>query len=579
VSGAASDGSPTTSFPPRAPTLPDEEERLAELFSRLSDQAQRGEKVDLEAVCDAHPDLATELRGLWGVVRVAREVGSRATSNESDSKPSTFNPSPPLPCQFGKYELLERVGSGGMGVVYRAKSFTPHRIVALKMLQSGALATEDERRRFREEAEKGGRLEHPGIVPVYDVGEFQGQMYFVMRYIEGQTLSRRVAEGPLSPREAARILSQVCDAIEFAHQRGVIHRDLKPSNIILDEKGQPHVTDFGLAKDLDGVHESLTRTGAVLGTPAYMSPEQADGRRHLVGPVSDVYSLGSVLYHMLTGRPPFQATHAFEIQMMVREQEPTLPRFLNPKVDRDLEMIAMRALQKPPDLRQPSAAALQADLDAYLRGETPPSNSGRFTHIIGRLIRETHHATILENWGLLWMWHSVALFAICCLTNVLHLSGIQNYLYYFALWTAGLGSWAAVFWWLRKKQGPVLFVERQIAHVWGASMICIGCLFPVEAMLQLEVLKLSPVLALVSGMVFVVKAGILSGAFYFQAAALFATAFVMAAFPDYSHFIYGVVAALCFFLPGLKYYRQRRANLREPVNSLSSANRKGDTLT
>jgi hypothetical protein len=136
VSGAASDGSPTTSFPPRAPTLPDEEERLAELFSRLSDQAQRGEKVDLEAVCDAHPDLATELRGLWGVVRVAREVGSRATSNESDSKPSTFNPSPPLPCQFGKYELLERVGSGGMGVVYRAKSFTPHRIVALKMLQA-----------------------------------------------------------------------------------------------------------------------------------------------------------------------------------------------------------------------------------------------------------------------------------------------------------------------------------------------------------------------------------------------------------------------------------------------------------
>lgn len=556
----ASDGLPTTTFAPSSSPALDDEERLAELFSKLSDQAQRGEKVDLEAVCAAHPALASELRGLLGVVRVAREVGSRATSADSDSKPSTFNPAPPLPCQFGKYELLERVGSGGMGVVYRAKSFTPQRIVALKMLQSGALATADERRRFREEAEKGGRLEHPAIVPVYDVGEYQGQMYFVMRFIEGQTLSRRLADGPLPPREAAQILARVCDAIEFAHCHGVIHRDLKPSNIILDEKGQPHVTDFGLAKDLDGTNESLTRTGTVLGTPAYMSPEQADGRRHLVGPVSDVYSLGSVLYHMLTGRPPFQASHAFELQMMVREQEPILPHFINPKVDRDLEMIAMRALQKPPDLRQESAAALQADLEAYLRGETPPSNSGRFSHIIGRLIRETHHATILENWGLLWMWHSVALFAICCLTNILQLAGVRSPLYYFALWTAGLGSWAAVFWWLRKKQGPVLFVERQIAHVWGASMICIACLFPVEWMLHLDVLKLSPVLALVSGMVFVVKAGILSGAFYFQAAALFATAFLMAAFPDYSHFIYGIVAALCFFLPGLKYYRQRRAN-------------------
>lgn len=558
--GAPQEGPATASFTPTFSVDDDADERLAEIFSRLSEQAQRGEKADIEAACLAHPDLATELRGLWGVVRVTREVGSRAAAIDPDSRPSKFSPAPALPCQFGKYELLERVGAGGMGVVYRAKSFTPHRIVALKMLQSGALATEEERRRFREEAEKGGRLEHPSIVPVYDVGEYQGQMYFVMRFIEGQTLSKKLVDGAISPRESARILARVCEAIEFAHQRGVIHRDLKPSNIILDENGQPHVTDFGLAKDLDAGYESLTRTGAVLGTPAYMSPEQADGRRHLVGPVSDVYSLGSVLYHLLTGRPPFQATHAFELQMMVREQEPTLPRLLNPKVDRDLEMIVMRALQKPPDLRQPSAAALQADLEAYLRGETPPSNSGRFSHIVGRLIRETHHATILENWGLLWMWHSVALFAICCLTNILQLTDVRSPIYYFALWTAGLGSWAAVFWWLRKKQGPVLFVERQIAHVWGASMICIACLFPVEWMLSLPVLKLSPVLALVSGMVFVVKAGILSGAFYFQAAALFVTAFLMAAFPHYSHFIYGAVAALCFFLPGLKYYRQRRAN-------------------
>jgi serine/threonine-protein kinase len=230
---------------------------------------------------------------------------------------------------------------------------------------------------------------------------------------------------------------------------------------------------------------------------------------------------------------------------------------INPQADRDLEMIALRCLQRPIDLRYPTAAALADDLQAYLHDEPISARSGRFGEVISRMFRETHHATVLENWGLLWMWHSLVVFIACALTNALHAFGYRERWYYIALWTFGLGAWAAVFWWLRRRMGPVTFVERQIAHVWAASLIAIGLLFYVEMLLRMPVLTLSPVLGLVAGMVFVVKAGILSGGFYLQAAAMFATAFAMARYPHVGHLIFGVAAATCFFLPGWKYYRQR----------------------
>jgi serine/threonine-protein kinase len=295
----------------------------------------------------------------------------------------------------------------------------------------------------------------------------------------------------------------------------------------------------------------------VLGTPAYMAPEQAAGARGEVGPASDVYSLGAVLYHMLTGRPPFQAASAVDTVLLVLEQDPVPPRMLNPKVDRDLEMIALKCLQKPPDLRYSTAAALADDLEAYLNDESISARSGRFVQVLSRWMRETHHATVLENWGVLWMWHSLALLVVCLLTNALHWAGDENRWHYFLLWTVGLGAWAAVFWLLRRRMGPVTFVERQIAHVWAASMIGVAMLFPLEYLLARPVLSLSPLLGLVNGMVFLVKAGILSGVFYVQAIALFLTAMLMAIYPDWAHVIFGVVSAACFFFPGLKYYRQR----------------------
>jgi serine/threonine-protein kinase len=292
-----------------------------------------------------------------------------------------------------------------------------------------------------------------------------------------------------------------------------------------------------------------------------MAPEQAGGNRGAIGVPTDVYGLGTILYYALTGQAPFQGLSPMDVLFQVLEQEPLMPRAINTKIDRDLEMITLRCLQKPPDLRYASAGALANDLRAYLHDEPVAAHTGRFSQIIARMFRETHHAAVLENWGLLWMWHSLALLVICFLTNAMYLEGDRSRIHYFLLWTAGLGAWAAVFWALRRRMGPVTFVERQIAHLWAASMVSIGMLFPVEYQLHLPVLTLSPILGLSSGMVFLAKAGILSGTFYLQACALFATSWAMARWPNYAHLLFGVVSAACFFFPGWKYHRQRRTAL------------------
>lgn len=567
------------------------DEQLAIVLEELLAHSQQGQEPDWARVSADHPELAGELRELYATARLAEGFGSfngEAAPTQicppgfkKDSRTSIKTSSQVLGETFGDYELLEEIGRGGMGVVYRARQISLGRIVAVKMILRADLASATDVKRFRAEAESAARLNHPHIVPVYEVGEHNGHPFFSMKLVEGTTLSKRLAEGPLTTKAALQILIPVCNAITEAHRQGVLHRDLKPSNVLLDHEGRAYVTDFGLAKrvqpsEMEGAESlnalSLTQSGAILGTPSYMAPEQAAGQRGELGARTDVYSLGAILYAMLTGRAPFQAATPLDTVFMVLEQDPLPPRLLNQSVDPDLEMIALKCLQKPADLRYASAAELEADLLAVQNHESPSVRSSQFSQILSRAFRETHHAGVLENWGLLWMWHALVLLGLALLTNWFQLKHITSRWPYMGLWCVGLGIWAAIFWNLRRRSGPITFVERQIAHIWAGSMCADTGLYFVEWMLGLEVLKLSPVLALISGMVFLVKAGILSGMFYFQAAALFLTAIPMALFPMISHrygipdlslTLFGIVSALCFFLPGLKYYRQRMQNHRK----------------
>jgi WD40 repeat protein len=272
--------------------------------------------------------------------------------------------SPPL-AELGEYELLGEVARGGMGIVYKANHRKLNRVVALKVTQSGPLASKDLAKRFRAEAEAAAKLDHPHIVPIFEVGEASGFQFIAMAFVEGQSLAQRVATSPLPPREAAALIRQVALAVSYAHGQGVIHRDLKPGNVMLDAAGQPRVTDFGLAKRTDA-DSSLTQAGQVMGTPSYMPPEQAEGKNDQVGPLADVYSLGATLYFLLTGRPPFQAASVVDTLKQVVEREPASPRLLNPAVGRDLDTICLKCLEKRPDKRYPSAAALADDLQRYL---------------------------------------------------------------------------------------------------------------------------------------------------------------------------------------------------------------------
>jgi serine/threonine-protein kinase len=269
---------------------------------------------------------------------------------------------------FGDYELRRVLGRGGMGIVYGAQQMSLNRPVALKMIRAGLWADSEEVRRFQNEAEAVANLDHPGIVPVFEVGQHKGRHYFSMKRVEGPSLDKVLNDYVSKPKEAARLMAEVARAVHHAHQRGILHRDLKPSNILLDGSGAPHVTDFGLARRIEG-DSSLSVSGAILGTPQFMSPEQASGTRRGVTTATDVYGLGAVLYALLSGRPPFRGETVIETLEQVRKQSPEPLSKFNLKVPRDLEVIALKCLDKDPARRYGSAHELAQDLDRFVGGE------------------------------------------------------------------------------------------------------------------------------------------------------------------------------------------------------------------
>lgn len=268
----------------------------------------------------------------------------------------------------GGYELLEEIGRGGQGVVYRAHQKSLNRTVALKVIGLGPWTTEAHLKRFRREAEAAAHLEHPSIVPIYEVGEREAQCYFSMKFIEGGQLDEVVKRNPMLPRRAAELIAKVARTVHYAHEHGILHRDIKPGNILLDANGEPHLTDFGLARLVEA-ESTITGTLEVLGTPSYMAPEQAVGETRNLTSATDVYGLGAVLYQLLTGQPPFAGGTTYETIRLLRDTEPRSPRLLNPKVDRDLSAICLKCLEKDPQHRYSSALALAEDLEHWLKHE------------------------------------------------------------------------------------------------------------------------------------------------------------------------------------------------------------------
>ena len=362
---------------------PTEDHRLNAVIAEYLSAVAAGRAPDREELLREHPDLAGPLAEFFAdedhFARLAEPLLADVPAGGAEGLPgsdgSTEGFGPPGSAAagikvryFGDYELHEEIARGGMGVVYRATQISLHRPVAVKMILAGLLASPADVARFRSEAEAAANLDHPHIVPIYEVGEHEGQHYFSMKRVEGGDLTRHLGRFLEDPRAAARLVAAVAEAVHHAHQRGILHRDLKPRNILLDAEGQPQVTDFGLAKRLGG-SSALTHSGAVLGTAAYMAPEQARAEKGLTTAV-DVYSLGAILYELLTGRAPFRGSNATETILRLLQEEPERPRAINPRIDRDLETICLKCLQKDPHRRYGSAEALAEDLHRWLEGRS-----------------------------------------------------------------------------------------------------------------------------------------------------------------------------------------------------------------
>src|ERR1043166_2245706 len=304
--------------------------------------------------------FADSPRGLCSVCLFQTGLGSLEEECDGEQEPTRIQ------MEFGDYTLLEEIGRGGQGVVYRARQKSLNRTVALKVIGLGQWSSTPHLKRFRHEAAAAARLEHAQIVPIYEIGERDGSCYFSMKFVEGGRLDEMAKCEPMSPRRAAELLLKIARTVQFAHEHGILHRDIKPGNILLDKKGEPHLTDFGLARLIEQ-ESTITNSFEVLGTPSYMPPEQAAGQTKDLTPAADVYSLGAVFYHILTSEPQFAGGTTYEPIRMVLDHEPRNPKTRNSKIDADLATICLKCLEKDPRRRYPSALALAEDLERWFR--------------------------------------------------------------------------------------------------------------------------------------------------------------------------------------------------------------------
>jgi serine/threonine-protein kinase len=475
----------------------------------------------------------------------------------------TAQPAAPRPEErFGDYVLLGELGRGGMGVVYKAFEPDLGRHVAVKMILSGALSGAGDLHRFHAEASAAARLQHPHIVKVHRVGVHEGRHFFSMDYIAGTSLAHKLADGPLPGKVAARYLVTVTRAIQHAHDQGILHRDLKPGNILLDERDEPHVTDFGLAKQMSG-DDGQTRTGALLGTPSYMAPEQASGSKALTTAV-DVYGLGALLYELLTARPPFRGESALDTVMQVLENDPVPPRLLNPRVDRDLETICLKCLAKRPRDRYASAAELADDLQRYLDGDSVQARSLNMIDYLSRTLERSQFDIEFRAYGNLMLVFA----AIVAITHVgKHFLMVTHQSYPLIL-LARVGQFALLFGalWLQRPRGrgllPGTAAERLLWSVWLGYIA--ACFLASEVTRQLSGLdalyegKYYPYYALFTGIAFFVLGSSYWGRLYAVGTAFFALALVMVVDTRWATLEFGALWTVTLCLIGVRLRRLGR---------------------
>jgi len=407
---------------------------------------------------------------------------------------------------FGDYEIIRVLARGGMGIVFEARQLSLNRPVALKMILAGQLANETDVRRFYFEAEAVANLNHPGIVPIYEVGRHQEQHYFSMRLVEGGSLAREVPRFRDDPKTAARLLTTVARAVHHAHQRGILHRDLKPSNVLLDREGRPYVTDFGLAKRVE-TDSGLTQSGAIMGTPSYMAPEQVAGNQDLT-PAADVYGLGAILYELLTGRPPFRAETPMDTLNQVMEHLPAPPRLMNPNVDRDLETICLKCLEKDPHRRYADAEALALELERHLSGEAISAKSINWLERVDSALRRSQYDVQFRAYGpMLWGFAVVVLLTEMIL-NLVILTNQPIWLFPM-IQVSRVACFGLIYWRFRPSSVlPARGVERLLWSTW-LGYIASGFILAIAYRLgagwttAIE-LNLYPMMAAMTGMAFVV---------------------------------------------------------------------------
>lgn len=489
---------------------------LEDVMAAYLEAAESGESPDPAQFLLDYPEHAQELQSFF---RNHHWLG------EAPAESATL-----VGSQIGPYEIEAEIARGGMGVVYRARQSGLDRPVALKLISSGVLAGQEERRRFRIEAEAAARLHHPGIIAIHEIGSWQGYEYFSMTFVDGPTLQKRVDEDCFDDEEAAKIVRDIARAVAYAHQTGIVHRDLKPENILISDDGRPLVTDFGLAKwHRDGT--MITRTGQVLGTPHYMSPEQACGRGD-GDQATDIYSLGAILYALLTGRPPHVGPSAAEVLRSVLQDEPEPPRQLRRDVPADLENICLKAIRYQPDERYESANALADDLQRYLSGETTSAAGSGLLDRMAREIRRDQHQNFFEDWGrtlarigIIIMVAHVAIFALVEMPIPVWIA------YWIPRIGMMIGIFAAIY---HAREGALLprsVAERPVWSIWLGYLAALGVINVLLIFGGGDHLELFPVASALSGFGFIAMSGHVWGG-----SAIFGLAFL-------------VVAALTALLP------------------------------